>query len=682
MSADVSGYSRLMAEDEVATLHTLTSHREAIDTLISKHDGRIVDAPGDNVLAEFPSALGAVRCGIEIQHELKARTLGLALNRRMELRIGIQLGDVMVEGDQIYGNGVNVAARLEGLAEVGGICISGTVFEQVHNKLEVEFEDLGPRSVKNIPEPVRVYRIKLESSSAVQPAKSSARPNSALTLGVAAFLFVLIATAAAVKLLTSGSSGSPTPRQTRSLAVLPLANFSGDPNQEYFADGMTDELITDLANIGGLAVISRTSVMQYKGEHKETLPEIAKALNVSTVLEGSVMRVGDQVRITVQLIDAPTDKHLWAKSYESESRDVLKLQANLASEIARQIKVELTPEERARLADVQSVNPEAHEAYLKGLYYIDQSDPNALLSAQKFFERAIELDPNFAPAYAGLAQVYILVALAGPPSEAMPLARAAAQKALELDDNLAEAHCSLATIRFQHDFDWVGSEREFRRALELNPSYALAHSQYGFSLALQRRFDDGLIEMERGRQLDPLSVQNTILLALGLTWKGDFDAAKEQLGKALNLNPTSFGLHLGLGLIDVEAGKFNDAIPELITASEDQHATFQRGFLGYAYAAAGQRDSAQKMLGQLKALATQEYVSPFAVAQIYLGLGDRDRALEWLEKAYKAHSPWILTLVVSKTFDSVREDPRFAALVGKLGLHEITSDSHSATSPN
>ena len=230
----------------------------------------------------------------------------------------------------------------------------------------------------------------------------------------------------------------------------------------------------------------------------------------------------------------------------------------------------------------------------------------------------------------------------------MPLAKAAAQKAVELDDNLAEAHCSLATIKFQHDYDWVGSEREFRRALELNPSYALAHSQYGFSLALHGRFDDSVVEVERGRQLDPLSVENTILLAYVLAWKGDFDAAREQVRKALNLNPTLFGLHFGLGLIDIEAGKFNDAIPELIAASEDQHATFARGFLGYAYAAAGQRDNAQKILDQLNTLSTQEYVSPFAVAQIYLGLGDRDHALEWLQKAYKAHSPWILTVVVSR----------------------------------
>ena len=525
-------------------------------------------------------------------------------------------------------------------------------------------------------------RLKLETATAAVPAKSKARPSRALTLGGAALVLVLIATAAAVKLLTSGSPGRPTPGQTRSLAVLPLENFSGDPSQEYFADGMTDELITELANIGGLSVISRTSVMQYKGERKETLPQIAKALNVSMVVEGSVTRIGDQVRITVQLIDAPTDKHLWAKSYESESKDVLKLQANLASEIASQIKVEVTPEERARLDDAQSVNPEAHEAYLKGLYYADQFDPKALLSAQKFFERAIEIDPTFAPAYAGLAVVYSLGALVGPPSQVMPLARAAAQKALELDDNLAEAHSALAGIKDQYDFDWEQSELEFRRALELNPSSSLAHAEYGLALALHGRLDDSEVEAQRGRRLDPLSLGSRILLAYVLTLKGDFDAAREQGRKAGDLNPTLFVLDFGLGLIDIEAGKFNEAIPELIAASEIQHATFVTGFLGYAYAAAGQRDSAQKILDQLNTLSTQEYVSPFAVAQIYLGLGDRDQALLWLQKAYKARSPFMLTIVVSKIFDPVRGDLRFAALVRKLGLHERPSDFRSATSPN
>ena len=523
--------------------------------------------------------------------------------------------------------------------------------------------------------------LKSRTATTAMPAQTTvARPNRVIALGASALLLVLIAIAAAVKLLTPNSQPRAIPGIDRSLAVLPLENFSGDPNQEYFADGMTDELITELANIGGLTVISRTSVMHYKGERKETLPQIAKDLNVSKVVEGSVTRIGDQVRITVQLIDAPTDKHLWAKSYESESKDVLKLQANLASEIARQIKVELTPEERARLADAQSVNPEAHEAYLKGLYYTDQSDPNALLSAQKFFERAIELDPNFALAYAGLAQVYILGSLVGPPSQVMPLARAAAQKAVELDDNLAEAHSSLGTIKYQEDADWAGSGLEFRRAIELNPSLGLAHSEYGFSQVLQGQFADGVAEMERGRRLDPLSVENTIFMALGLTWKGDFDTAKQYCRDALDRNPTLFGLHFGLGIINVEAGKFNDAIPELITASEDRHGNFQRGFLGYAYAAAGQRENAQKILDDLNRLSTKEYVAPFALAQIYLGLGDRDRALEWLQKAYKAHSPYMLMAEVSRMFDPVRGDPRFEALVRKLNLHERPPDSHAAAS--
>ena len=527
----------------------------------------------------------------------------------------------------------------------------------------------------------RVEPLKSRTATAAMPAQAKARPNRVIALGAGALLLVLIAIAVGLRLFTPNSQPRATPGIDRSMAVLPLENFSGDPNQEYFADGMTDELITELANIGGLAVISRTSVMQYKGEHKGTLPQIAKALNVGMVVEGSVMRVGDTVRITVQLIDALTDKHLWAKSYESESKDVLKLQANLASEIAREIKVEVTPEERARLADAQSVNPEAHEAYLKGLYYVDQIDPDSLLSAQKFFEHAIELDPNFAPAYARLAQVYSLGAfVASPPSEVMPLARAAAQKAVELDDNLAEAHSSLASIKFQYDFDWAGSEREFRHALELNPSNALAHNEYGLALALQGRLNEASVEAERAHQLDPLSVGSTVARAFILTLKGDFDAAGEEAREVIKLNSTLFVAHFGLGFIDLEAGKYDDAIQNLVSANGIQHATFVSGFLGYAYAAAGQRDNAQKILDDLNTVSTQEYVSPFAVAQIYLGLGDREQALEWLQKAYKARSPWITTLVVSRIFDSIRGDPRFAALVKKIGLNQVPANFRTAPS--
>jgi tetratricopeptide (TPR) repeat protein len=253
---------------------------------------------------------------------------------------------------------------------------------------------------------------------------------------------------------------------------------------------------------------------------------------------------------------------------------------------------------------------------------------------------------------------------------------------VELDDNLSEAHMALATAKFEYDFDWAGSDQEFRRALELNPSSSIAHSQYGLSLALRGRFDDGEVEAARGYQLDPLSVQNTLESALALTWKGDFDAAREKCRVALSLSPTLYVLRFTLGLIDVEAGKFNDAIPELIAASEIQHTSLVTGFLGYAYAAAGQRDKAQKILDDLNTLSTKEYVSTFAIAQIYLGLGNREQALEWLQKAYRARSPLMLTVGVSKMFDPVRGDPRFEALVKKMGLHELPANARSANSPN
>ena len=292
------------------------------------------------------------------------------------------------------------------------------------------------------------------------------------------------------------------------MTVLPLENLSGDPAQEYFADGMTDELITDLAKISGFRVISRTSVMKFEGEHRERLPEIARALNVNTIVEGSVLRVGDKVRITAQLIDATADKHLWAESYERDTRDVLSMQDELASAIAREIDVQLTPNEQARLAEPRPVNPEAHEAYLKGRYYLNEISEERINKAIQQFQLAIKLDPNFALAYAGLADAY----LEGedfyfPATEVMPKAKGAAEKALQLDETLAEAHTSLGGVKFWYDFDWAGGESELRRAIVLNPSYALAHDYYGNLLTYQGRFDEALAEFKRAIKLDPLSPQ-------------------------------------------------------------------------------------------------------------------------------------------------------------------------------
>jgi adenylate cyclase len=304
--------------------------------------------------------------------------------------------------------------------------------------------------------------------------------------------------------------------------------------------------------------------MQFKGAQRPPTPEIAKMLNVDAVVEGSVLRDGDRVRVTAQLIDAPADRHLWAKSYERDSRDVLALQDELASAIAKEINVQLTPTEQARLTSAPTVNPEAHDAYLKGRYYLSSPTEERVRKALEQFEQAIRLDPNFALSYSGIADAYILgVSLYFPPTEVMPKAKAAAEKALQLDDMLAEAHFSLGAVKFQYDFDWPGAENEFRRAFALNPSYAYAHDQYGYYLGVRGRLDDALAESKLAMELDPLSPLTAIDMAVLLTWQTKYAAAKEQCRNAMALDPNNWLGQSNLGWIDIQAGKFNEAVMEL-----------------------------------------------------------------------------------------------------------------------
>ena len=393
------------------TLRTLSACRKITDSLIEQHHGRFVNSAGDSVLAEFASVVEAVTCAVSIQTALKAENAELPLERRMQFRIGVNLGDVMVEGEQIYGDGVNVAARLESLAEPGGICISDVVHGQVRTKLALRYQDLGERYVKNIAEPVRVLRVLMDGTiPAANPAKTIAGTKRHMLLAVIGVLLLAVIIYGVVKWRSPGGQIAQQPsanaRTIRSIAVLPLDNFSGDPNQEYFADGMTDELTTDLASISALRVISRSSVMQYQGPHRPPAPEIARVLNVDGLVEGSVSRIGDRVRITAQLIDAPADRHLWAKSYERTSRDVLALQDELAAAIANEINVRLTPQEKAHFTSARPVNPAAYDAYLEGRYLLNDPSEQNLKKALAEFARAIQLDPRFAPAFAGLAFVY------------------------------------------------------------------------------------------------------------------------------------------------------------------------------------------------------------------------------------------------------------------------------------
>ncbi len=462
------------------------------------------------------------------------------------------------------------------------------------------------------------------------------------------------------------------PAPIQSIAVLPLENLSGDASQEYFADGVTDALTTELAQIRALRVVSRTSVMRYKGT-KKPLPEIARELNVDAVVEGAVVRSGERVRLTAQLIHARTDRHLWAESYERDLRDTVTLQSEVARAVANKIRVQVTPQEQTHLAQTRSVNTEAYTAYLMGRYFWNQRTEEKLRKAIEYFEDAIKKDVNFAPAYSGLADSYGLFGFsqyaALPPGEAERRAEAAARKALELDDTLAEAHTALGSIQHRSKWNWVEAEREFRRAVELNPNYSPAYQFYALCLSSVGRQQEALAAIRRALELEPASPIMNAAAARQLIFARQYDVAIEQLQKALELEPNFMVAHVRLGLVYEQKGMYQNAVAELNqarTPSKDNPLVIAA--LGHAYALSGNRKRAQELLAELKQLSKKRYVSGYDMAVIYSGLREPDQAFAWLEKAYQDREGSLVYLKVEPWLDPIRSDRRFPELVRRVGL--------------
>src|SRR6266542_848296 len=491
---------------------------------------------------------------------------------------------------------------------------------------------------------------------------------------LAAVAAILLAVLLALAALHFGRVRSRAPRQAsagpsiESLAVLPLENLSKDPEQEYFSDGMTEELITKLARIGALRVISRTSVMSYKGT-KKPLTAVARELGVDAVIEGSVLRSGDKVRITAQLIHGATDRHLWAESYQRDLRDVLSMQSEVARAIAGEIAAKLTPQEEKRLAAARPVTPEAHELYLKGRYELNKQTEASLRKAIDDFGKAIEKDPGFAPAYAGFADSYsFLRSTYAAPKDVMPQAREAARRALELDDTLAEAHVSMGLTLFFYDFDWAGAEKELRRAIELNPNLADAHDAYATFLAGMNRSAEAVAEIDRARRLDPLS----LLILSDAAWvyycMRQYDRAIEESRKAIELDPNFWPGHAFLGLAYEKTGRFAEAVEELEKARRLDDSPTIYELLGGAYAAWGKKEEAKKVLAELTERSSRRYVCPYEVATIFAGLGEKDAAFEWLDKAVEARADCVPWIKPDTKIDPLRSDPRYAALLRPVGL--------------
>jgi len=484
---------------------------------------------------------------------------------------------------------------------------------------------------------------------------------------IAALALLLSVPILSVWLLRSRGSA---PTGIRSLAVLPLENLSGDAGQNYFADGMTDELITDLAQISALRVISRTSVMAYKGARKP-LPQIARELNVDAVVEGSVLRSGDQVRITAQLIEAATDKHLWSRSYEGELRDTLALQSRVASAIADQIRINLTPQEQAALKNVKVVNPQAYESYLKGRFFWNKRTADGLKVALAYFNQAIEEDPRYAPAYSGLADTYALLGdwqyAVMTPKEVYPKAKAAAIKALELDSALGEAHNSLAFVLDGFDWDFDAAGKEFHRGIELNPGYATAHHWYAWHLSLLGRYDEAIAEMKKAENLDPLSLIINADLAELLVLAHANDESIEQSRKTIEMDPNFALAHNQLAQAYLQKHLYDEAVAELQKAVQlSGGSPTCIANLARAYAISGKRDETKRLLSDLKQRSNPNHSYAAEIAMIYASLGDKDQAMNWLEKGYdERFNPGVL---LRPGFDPLRSDSRFQNLVHRIGL--------------
>ncbi len=553
LSADAAGYSRLMEDDEASTILTLADSKELMANLIQQYHGRVVDAPGDNLLAEFGSVVDATECAVKIQQELKVKNAQLPDDRKMEFRIGVNLGDVVEEADRIYGDGVNIAARLEGLAKPGEICISGTAFDQVKNKLQLGYAYLGEHSVKNIAEPVRVYRVLMEPEAAgkVLNEKRFLGRISRKTAMAAIIVLVIVAGALIswniylrqskrVEPASLDKMAFPLPDKP-SIAVLPFDNLSGDPEQEYFSDGITEEIITALSKIPKLFVIARNSTFTFKGKPVK-VQQVSEELGVQYVIEGSVRRAEDRVRITVQLIDALTGHHIWAEKYDRDIKDIFAVQDEITKKTITALQIKLTEGEQAGFYARGTDNLEAYLKVMEANWLTYQSTKDGVIKAQQLAEEAIALDPDYAFAYKMLGSALgsaIQLGMSKNPRESLKRTIELLRKAIELDDSLAIAHTSLGFwSMYARQYDTAIAEA--KRALELEPNSADVIIGYAAVITIAGRPEEAIPFFKEGLRLNP-KPPSLYLHFLGVAFRdsGQYEEAIVQAKRAVEQEPNN-----------------------------------------------------------------------------------------------------------------------------------------------
>ena len=632
MFTDMVGYTSLSQTDEALALVLLEEHRHLIRPIFARHSGNEVKTLGDGFLVEFPSVLDAVRTAVEVQETLRSRNISAPKDKRIQLRIAVHLGDVEHRDGDVYGDAVNVASRMHELAEPGGICVTGQVFELIRNNKEFRAVSLGRRQLKNVSLPIEAYRVLLPGDAAI-PSVSSLEPNR--------------------------------------VAVLPLTMLSSDPQDEYLADGLTEEVINTLSSIPGLKVIARTSTMKYKGANKGA-GEIARELNVGTVLEGSVMKAGRKVRVAIQMVDARTEEPVWAQKYDREMEDVFAIQSDIAGKVAEALKVQLLKEQRALFERKAPESIDAYVLYLRGRQQLGQMKKDDVKRAIGYFEEATHKDPNYASAYTGLADGYTQMGRHQwfmRPREAFEKARSYAKKALEIDDGLAEAHSSLGAIQIIFDWDWKKAEEEFRRAISLNPNYATAHYWYSLLLFTNGRLDEGVEEAEAAHVLDPLSHVVGMGLVQAYLFAGRYDAAIDECRRHLDIDPGYPVAHDFLVHLFVQKGMFEDATREAETlAKVSDRKEESQAHMVYTALASGKMDEAKNLVHGLAVSPSDDYSNPTIFMTVWSMLGDNDRAYEWLERAYEDGKVAFPSLRFSPDLKNFRADARYDQFLKRARL--------------
>ena len=680
MFTDMVGYSALSQRDDKLALELLEEHRHLLREIFPRFNGTEIKTIGDAFLIEFNSALEAAQCAIEIQRTLAKRNHDVPAARRIEVRIGIHIGDVVHRGGDVYGDGVNIASRIEPLAGAGGICVSMDVERQIRNALEARFEKLAPTELKNISVAMDLFRIVLpwEQRTKAEPVETSVSgrsfPVSRLAWVGAIVLAVVgagwwfahqsskeVVSSSSVSTSRAAPSTGP-PADQKSIAVLPFVDLSQAHDQEYFCDGISEEILDALAKVESLRVVARTSSFSFKGKNAD-VGEIAQKLNVQNVLEGSLRREGNRIRITAQLINARDGFHVWSDTFERELQGVFAVQDEITRSIVDALKVKLAVAPSARAPK----NTEAYDLYLQGLYFSNKSDEESLRKSLSLFQQALDKDPNFARAWAGIAKAWYWLADAYiRPLEAYPKVKEAASRALALDERDADAHCYLGETKRVLDRNFPGAEAELKRALEIDPNSAPAHLLMSFLKSSQGELKEAVEEIQGAERLDPL--------ASGI-WSFAVETylAVDRIEDAINAGKRTVQLdpnyvYFDPALADAyrEKGDFREAVALYEKAQAATH--FPSAGLAITYARMGRQAEAQRILNELVEKTRTQYVAAERIASVYVALGQKDEAFRWLERAFNEHSANLYAFAFHPEFRALRSDSRFPGLLRRIGI--------------